>query len=713
MKKRILSLALCAVLSFGNYVAASATEINAASEAATQTDAVPETATATDVTLQEETEEVAVSVNATDVTLYGLDDSYAEAITIPSGVNQKFQLSVSGAKSVSYAVTSGASVTVSDTGLIETQYTTWYHYDGYATTWPPSDGQTVNKITKELKTGDSTVTVTADGKTYTVKVHVVDYAVVYADQVMNKYISKNITSGMSDLDLMNKIAAFPAEYDYSPDYSGYVSMIAFGGGDCWASTSAIINLCDKLGIKAWARNGNKDAGAGSGHRNALVSYNGKYYELEAGYLGSAPRSYNVKERTSLFCYYNYTDGLSIYQYDGNDTSVTTLTIPSSINGKNVIKIADSYASGSLKSCFTKIELPETLTSIGKFAFSSHEKVKTIHIPASVTAIGTGAFAQCLSMTNITCAEGNANYSAANGVLYDKKKTTIVSVPAMETPTLADTATTMCEGAFSYNLNLKKVILPESMTAIADNAFFYCDNLEKIYIPETVTSIGVNAFYRCEDATIYGASGSYAETYAKNNNMTFVSYTPVTTVPNPVTNLKAYSAGGNQVKLTWTKSQGADGYLIYAQKNGKYGYCGMTSSTSYVDKKALDSDYNYYWVFPYKKDEIKDKMYPGGCTKYVYAKGVCPAAANVKAASQTGCVKLTWTASTGAKGYLIYGKTASGNYHYIGMTSSCAFTDKKASKTEYNFYWVYPYHTNASGDVVAGLGSGKYVYGKAK
>ena len=47
-----------------------------------------------------------------------------------------------------------------------------------------------------------------------------------------------------------------------------------------------------------------------------------------------------------------------------------------------------------------------------------------------------------------------------------------------------------------------------------------------------------------------------------------------------------------------------------------------------------------------------------------------------------------------------------------MTSKTSYIDKKAAKTEYNFYWVYPYHKGADGKIIVGQG-GKYVYGKAK
>ena len=70
-------------------------------------------------------------------------------------------------------------------------------------------------------------------------------------------------------------------------------------------------------------------------------------------------------------------------------------------------------------------------------------------------------------------------------------------------------------------------------------------------------------------------------------------------PGTVTGLKAAPAGKNRVKLTWSAVSGAEGYLVYAQKSGTYGYVGMTTKgTTYTDTKALDSDYNYYFVFAY-------------------------------------------------------------------------------------------------------------------
>ena len=183
------------------------------------------------------------------------------------------------------------------------------------------------------------------------------------------------------------------------------------------------------------------------------------------------------------------------------------------------------------------------------------------------------------------------------------------------------------------------------------------------------------------------------------------------LPDAVTGVKAATAGKNKVLLTWEPSSNAEGYLIYAQKNGSYGYCGMTTAgTRFTDIKALDTDYNFYWVFPYVTDS-NGKMYPGAVQGYVYAKGVIPPVQNLKGYSISGGVRLTWDPQNDADGYLIYGIRAGSQYGYIGMTTTgTVFKDSKASKEDYNFYWVFPYH-NKDGKMIVG-GTPKYTYGIA-
>lgn len=92
-------------------------------------------------------------------------------------------------------------------------------------------------------------------------------------------------------------------------------------------------------------------------------------------------------------------------------------------------------------------------------------------------------------------ESNSDYSAADGILYDKEQTEIVAVPddltgAAEIP---DTVTHIDEYAFSGRENLTSVKLPSEITEINYSLFSGCTKLETVEIPETVTHIYSWAF----------------------------------------------------------------------------------------------------------------------------------------------------------------------------------------------------------------------------
>ena len=79
---------------------------------------------------------------------------------------------------------------------------------------------------------------------------------------------------------------------------------------------------------------------------------------------------------------------------------------------------------------------------------------------------------------------------------------------------------LLDNAFRNGEVLTNITIPDSVTSIGDNAFRGCTGLKSVYIGNSVTSIGDNAFRDCTDLTIYGTRGSYAETYAKENNIQY-------------------------------------------------------------------------------------------------------------------------------------------------------------------------------------------------
>ena len=182
-----------------------------------------------------------VSVNATTVTVYFLNQEFRKKISQPAAYPASFQLKVTGADKAAYRVTAGESATVSSTGLVEPLCTRYYWYGNVGST-APTPGKTPDRVTESYTAGDSTVQVTAGGKTFRVTVHVQSYAQVYVDSVMQDYIAKNLSANPTDYNKAETAAKFAAQYEYSANYSSYLSMVILGGGDCWASTGAAARL---------------------------------------------------------------------------------------------------------------------------------------------------------------------------------------------------------------------------------------------------------------------------------------------------------------------------------------------------------------------------------------------------------------------------------------------------------------------------------------
>lgn len=75
-------------------------------------------------------------------------------------------------------------------------------------------------------------------------------------------------------------------------------------------------------------------------------------------------------------------------------------------------------------------------------------------------------------------------------------------------------------AFNSCVRLENICIPEGCIHIGDRAFYDCYALESVTIPASVGFIGEDVFTNCQKLTLYLEKGSYAEEYAKENNLKY-------------------------------------------------------------------------------------------------------------------------------------------------------------------------------------------------
>jgi len=164
---------------------------------------------------------------------------------------------------------------------------------------------------------------------------------------------------------------------------------------------------------------------------------------------------------------------------------------------------------------TNVTIPAGITAIGSGAFAQCKSLTSITIPASVTVIGRVAFNGCSNLSAITIPDsvmsiGEESFEGTawlnnqpDGLVYAGKvlHTYKGTMPA-NTVINSIRADTIAIGvyAFKYCTNLAGVIIPSSVTSIGGGAFSGCANLTSITIPNSVTSIGVDAFSGCANLT---------------------------------------------------------------------------------------------------------------------------------------------------------------------------------------------------------------------
>ena len=434
------------------------------------------------------TSEKETDVESTEIYLYAMNDTYSSVISMPDTMQTSYQIQTSGKNPV-YTVVSGYTAKVSKTGLVtpKMQYVTYVDKNGNDV-----------KSQWEYMFGETLISVQDGNSTVYYKFILKDYAEYYAEQKMDTFLKENITAEMSDYKKVETIARWLANnFNYSQYHSGYTGLMLDGGGDCWANTSAVNYMCEKLGLTVYARYAANDPGAGSGHRNSVVIIDGERYLVDCGYTGNAPRHYELSKMDYDYSYEILNDGtLRLYQYEGTDTNIV---VPDTIDGRKVTVLGNStFQYCTQASDIESVTLPDSLTTIEKNAFYNCEKLKSVTIPPNVSSIGLAAFVEGLSessLTEIKVDPENPYFSEKDGVVFSKDGTKLIVFPSGRSGDyqIPDGTVSVGDYAFYYCVNVSSITVPGSVRSLGEGAFGNCSSLTKAVLNEGLEEIGEYAF----------------------------------------------------------------------------------------------------------------------------------------------------------------------------------------------------------------------------
>lgn len=181
----------------------------------------------------------------------------------------------------------------------------------------------------------------------------------------------------------------------------------------------------------------------------------------------------------------------------------------------------------------------------------------------------------------------------------------------------------------------------------------------------------------------------------------------TKISTSLTSYYGSTAGYDDLKITWDKVEGADGYYIrYKSQSSSTWHWATSTTKNYKYLKNLTDGKRYYIrVYPYVKEDgkkYKSTKYKSTTSVYTLKKVSTPTVSK----SSRNYVKVKWRGISGETGYQIYRATSkNGKYSKVASvkmsTYKYPYAKIKTTKNKTYYYKVRAYKS---------IGNGKYVYG---
>ena len=204
------------------------------------------------------------------------------------------------------------------------------------------------------------------------------------------------------------------------------------------------------------------------------------------------------------------------------------------------------------------------------AFEYLDALLTVSIPATVTSISDYDFEWCQALTAINVAADNANYSSADGVLFNKDKTILMDYPCGKTGaySIPSVTTTLSDEAFCGSTGLTSVSIPASLTTMGWGNFTYCTALMAINVAAE------NSVYSSLDGVLFSKDKTSLLVYPGGKTGAY-------SIPNGTTSIGNNAFCGNSGLTTIS-------FPASIKKIADWAFSGSEALTSVVVPEWIDS-----------------------------------------------------------------------------------------------------------------------------
>ena len=248
------------------------------------------------------------------------------------------------------------------------------------------------------------------------------------------------------------------------------------------------------------------------------------------------RSFSIAKEGSLFLGCTSLRSLSInsdISYNPAYVGKAPLSAPALeeiVFSDDVTSIAQNLLANcpSLKSA----DLPNSVKSIGAYAFSGDTALEYVHLPENDCEIGSehggstygSIFNGCTSLETLLIPKGIST------LLNGENRTRgyqVFSAPALKNVTFGEGFDSLSESMFQDCKALESISIPDGIKTIPSNCFSNCSSLANVDIPDSIRTIKNSAFYGCGFTSI-----SLPDTVKELGNHAFANCTSLASVDLP-------------------------------------------------------------------------------------------------------------------------------------------------------------------------------------